>query len=296
MIYKYKKYKNIEDFINNKPRSSCEERYTIIHKCKGINPSNKEFFFNDNCFGCLFCPLCSQEYLEKFLLYRGKDFISSVNNQSFRKKPVISPKTFRGLRHPYTSLEKFTGIDETTNIQPWATGLLDSISSKPSRVSMEIPIFNLDYDRNGRLDIGIITSKSFLAVESKISLDEALKDERFIEQHSKYTIEITKYASNYLYLTLFGGPETDLFPPNSEFCTGDIGNKTQRFYNMISQNHIYFITSNALWCLACMYIEKGNKYCWDNILLNIFNDPYCLGLCSAGKIIKDNNTYSIAEI
>ena len=296
MIYNFKKYKNIDDFVNERAKSKKNEQFTIIHKCQGAKVDGWACDFNYNCFGCLFCALYSDECLQAFKDFRGYNFIKDASEAAFKLKPIASPKTIQGLKHPYGSLEKFTGIDETTNIQPWAAGLLGVMSSEESRVSMEIPVFNTDYDRNGRLDIGVMAGDKFLAIEAKISLDDALKDERFIEQNVKYTVEIEKSTQNYTYLTLFGGKETDLFPPSSEYSTGVIGDKSKRFYEMIDKNGIQFITANALWCLCCRYLEKGVSYCWDNMILDIFSSPKCIGLCSAGKIIKDDNGYSIEEV
>lgn len=294
MIYEYKKYKDIDDFIFNRPKSKKSERYTIVHKCRGITMKNHTL--TEHCFACLFCAANNNEQLEELLRIRGNDFITKIAENSFKGKPTPAPKPIKGLRHPYASLESFTGVDETSNIQPWAAGLLDVMSSDVSRVSMEIPVFNNDYDRNGRLDIGVIVNGHFLAVESKISLDDALKDERFIEQHIKYTVEIEKSTQDYVYLTLFGGKETDMFPPNSLYCTGKIGDKTQRFYDMICNNQIQFITANALWCLCCKYLKFGKQYCWDQILRDIFSDSECIGLISAGKVMKTDDDYSVVSL
>ena len=294
MIFEYKKYKDINDFVFNRPKSKNNEKYTILQKCKGLE---KDYInYNDNCFGCLFCAISNQKQLELLKKARGEEFITKVAKESFKGIPIEAPKTLRGLKHPYMSLEKFTEVNETTNIQPWAAGLLEKMSFKESRVSMEIPVFNNDYDRNGRLDIGIIADDEFLAIESKTSLDDALKDERFVEQHIKYTIEIEKSTKNYIYLTLFGGKETDLFPENNTYCTGKIGDKTKRFYKILSENNIQFITANALWCLCCKYIEYGTKYSWDNIIKDIFKNQDCIGLLSAGIVKKSEKDYVIEPL
>lgn len=292
MIYQYKKYKDIDDFVNNKPKSKKDESYTIVHKCKGLEFNGSVGVYNDHCFGCLFCVLNNKIQLKKYLEYSGTDIIDKVAENAFRGEIISCPKVLRGFRHPYSNLEKFTGIDETTNIQPWAAAILNTLSIDESRVSMEIPVFNLDYDRNGRLDIGVISNGQFLAVESKISLEEALKDERFIEQHIKYTVEIEKSTDSYLYLTLFGGVETDLFPEDSKYCSGKIGDKTKRFYEMIIKNNIQFFTANALWCLCCKYLKYGNRYTWNHILFDIFSNPECIGLLSAGAVYhRDGNIF-----
>ena len=194
MIFEYKKYKDVNSFVLDRPKAKKSERYTIIHKCQGVNL--KDGIFTDHCFACLFCVLNNEEQKALIEVHRGKKFIKNVAESAFQGKPIPGMKCIHGLKHPYASLEKFTSVDETSNIQPWAAGLLEAMSSSVSRVSMEIPVFNHDYDRNGRLDIGVITEGLFLAVESKTCLDDALKDERFIEQHVKYTVEIEKSTQN----------------------------------------------------------------------------------------------------
>ena len=200
------------------------------------------------------------------------------------------------MRNPYKNLELFTGVDETTNIQPWAAGLVNNVCTKANRISMEVPIFNMDYDRNGRLDICSITDSHLITMESKISLDDALKDERFIEQSYKYNSEIKKSTSNYLYLTLFGGKETDLFPASSPYCSGKVGNKTERFYSIVKDNNIPFISATALWCMCCKYICEGDTFAWDTFLVDLFSDEHCIGLLSAGKVINNNGDISIVPI
>lgn len=293
MIYKYKKYKSLEDFINNKPKTSCDENYTIIHKCKGLDINNSSF--NDNCFQCLFC-LNSQEQIQKFLKYVDDDnYFYELKEKTFNLNPIKSPMTIHGLSHKYKSLDNFTSVDETSNIQPWAAGILYNSCLKPCRIGMEIPVLNYKYDRNGRLDIGVITKNGLIAIESKISLDDALKDERFVEQYVKYTEEIKKYTNNFIYLTLFGGKETDLYPITNPYCSGLIGNKTKRFYKMIIDNNIKFISATAIWCLYVNNLVNKDNYC-DKILQDIFSDNSCIGLVSAGKIIKKGDDVIIEKI
>ena len=284
MVYKYRKYKDIDSFVNNKPKTKKDEDYTILFKSNGFEYGKKEF--TPKCFGCLFCVFESGEMLRKFNAYWGADFISEYSQISFNGKPVQLPNAKQAMKNPTKNLEQFTGIDETTNIQPWASGLINHMCTKPNRIGMEVPVFNLDYDRNGRLDVCSMTDSELLTMESKISLDDALKDERFIEQSYKYTSEIEKSTNNYTYLTLFGGKETDLFPTSSPFCTGKIGGKTERFYSMIMDNGIKFISATALWCLCCKFLSQGNAYAWDNFISDTFSDDECIGLISAG-IVKN---------
>lgn len=291
MIYKYRKYKDIDSFVNNIAKTRIDEDYTILFKCNGYDYSKSEF--TDRCFGCMFCIFSDPAIKTKFESVWGADFYKKYSDMAFDGKPVTVPNAKLSMKNKTKNLELFTGIDETTNIQPWASGLVNHMCTKSNRIGMEVPVFNLDYDRNGRLDICSITDTDLLTMESKISLVDALNDERFIEQRYKYTVEIEKSTSNYTYLTLFGGKETDLFPPNSPYCSGKIGNMSERFYKIVIDNNIPFISATALWCLCCRYMTYGNEYAWDNFIKECFEDPECIGLLSAGKVMNRNGSIII---
>lgn len=291
MIYKFRKYKDIDAFIINNPKTKKDEDYTILFKCNGLDYQTNAF--TNKCFGCLFCALGDSEMLKNFNDFWGDGFIKEYADKAFKGTPVILPDAKLRIKNPMKNLELFTGVDETQNIQPWASGLINHMCTKPNRISMEVPVFNQDYDRNGRLDICSMTDTDLLTLESKTSLDDALKDERFVEQRYKYTIEIEKSTSNYTYLTLFGGKETDLFPLSSPYCSGKIGGKSERFYSIVIENKIPFISAAALWSLCCRYLTYGNCYAWDVFLKETFSDPDCIGLLSAGKVITSNEQISI---
>jgi len=291
MIYKFKKYQNVDNFVSNAPSSNIDKEYTIINECNGFNIQSNSF--NERCFGCLFCVWENPEIMHKFTEYWGNDFISSYSQKAFQGNPIEPPSAKLLLKNPYKNLEFFTKTKETSNIQPWASGIVNHMCKENNRISMEVPVLNPDYDRNGRLDICSITNTTLLTMESKISLEDALKDERFIEQRYKYISEIEKSTNNYIYLTLLGGEETDLLPPNSPHCSGKIGKKTERFYSIVTENYIPFISATALWCLCCRYITYGTDYAWDTFLVETFKNPKCIGLLSAGKIIISEETIHI---
>lgn len=291
MIYKYRKYKDIDAFINNVSKTKRDEEYTILFKCNGFDHRTNSF--TNRCFGCLFCIFGDLNIRQKFIEFWGEDFIASFAEKSFQGQPVTLPNAKQSLKNPYKNLEFFTNVDETSNIQPWASGIVNHMCTKDNRISMEVPVFNLDYDRNGRLDMCSMTDTDLLTIESKISLDDALKDERFIEQRYKYTVEIEKTTNKYTYLTLFGGKETDLFPVNNPYCSGKIGGKTERFYSIVIANAIPFISATALWCLCCRYLTVGSNYAWDTFLKETFKNPDCIGILSAGKIMNHNGSISI---
>ena len=294
MIYKYNKYDSINSFINMFSSKNICNEYTILNKCNGFDFEKNKY--TDNCFACLFCIFSNTLYKE-FNRYWNDDLISKYADTMFNGVPVTPPSAKNIINCKYKSIEYVTSIDETSNIQPCIAGILQNIGSTECRIGLEIPVFNDNYNRNGRLDICVINNnKKMLILETKTSLDDALKDERFIEQQKKYTDEINKYSDDYLYLTAFGGKETDLFPIDSIYCTGKIGNKTLRFYNFVKESNIHFISANAIWGICCNYLKYGKQYSWDIFIDNIFKDKNCVGLLSSGKIIYKDSKYYIEKI
>lgn len=296
MIYEYKKYKGIAEFVAGAALTKRSNRFTIVNKCQGCTIADEKPMLNSHCFGCLFCAINNPELLEQMKKLFNGDFISAAAEEAFKGVPVKPRIVQKGLRHPYASLEKFTAVDETTNIQPWAVGLLHHICSTDNRISMEVPIFNYDYDRNGRLDICSITPEHLMVMESKTTVDDALADERFIEQHTKYTEVINEITKNYTYITLVGGKETEIYPVDSPYCTGAVGNKAARFHQLLLDNHIQVLTANALWCLCCKYIVEGDRFSWDRFLVDALKAPECIGMVSAGLLIVKNGRLTIQSI
>ncbi len=296
MIYNYKKYKDIDAFVKNIPKNQTNHSYTILHKCNGLDMSNSSPEFTKYCFGCLFCILNNEELKSKFIEFWGTDIIENTARNAFLGNKIDIPVAKKQLKNPTKNLESFTSIDETSNIQPWAAGVLNSICSTDNRIGMEVPVFHPDYDRNGRLDICSINEHKLIIMESKTTLDDALSDERFVEQHKKYTEVIDNSTNKYVYITLIGGSETDLFPTTSPYCTGKIGGKTERFYNLLGNNSIKFISANALWALACKYCTFGTDYCWDTFLYPLFEEECTIGLLSSGKVVKNDNEYIITSL
>lgn len=292
MIYQYQKYKNIADFVKNIPKSPTIEQYTIIHKCEGLTMKTK-CEFNDHCFACLFC-VSNADIMEAFFNFWGNNFLKNYSDKFFKGIPIKMPIAKKQLKVPYKDLSQFTTKCETTNIQPWLAGVLTKMSSEGNaRTSMEVPVFNMDYDRNGRLDICTMLDGKLFIIETKTNLDDTLSDERFVEQHQKYTEEIEKYAKDYIYITVIGGNETDLYPENSPFTTGSSGGKSNRFYKLLLDNNIKFSTPAAIWGTYCNFIVHGKNYSWDNFLYKIFKDKNCQGLLSAGIVKKDSQIISI---
>lgn len=294
MIYNYKKYKNISDFVNDIPKTDIQEEYTILNRCNGCN--FPRITFNNKCFGCLFCLFNDSQTRKAFEAFWGPHWFEHYSQQVFRENLVNMPVARQTLRNPMPSLCEFTATNETAHIQPWAAGLVNNIATQKARIGMEVPVFNEDYDRNGRLDVCAIIGKRLLAIETKTCLDDALKDERFVEQQSKYIDKISEATTDFRYLTLFGGKETDLLPDSHPLCSGKSGRKSQRFYSIVTKNSIKFISAPALWCVACLFIVHGNKYAWNNFLFDIFRDDKCIGLLSVGKVLLNKGQVAIEPL
>lgn len=226
----------------------------------------------------------------------GQDYFKRYAQAAFTGAAMQMPNAQNLIKNPLQNLEDFTAQNETKHIQPWAAGVLQNSCSQPNRLGMEVPVFPDGYARNGRLDICLATERELLVLESKISLEDALKDERFLEQKQNYTKEIEAHTQNYQYLTLIGGKETDLLPSHHPACSGLVGNRSNRFYEMVAHHQIRFLSANAIWCLCCKYLAQGSAYGWDRYLMSLFQDPHCVGLLSAGAVMQQGDDFVIQPL
>ncbi len=298
MIYSYKKYKDVEYYIRNVPFNNKDIEYSLIFgNCQGISENSDGInSFNDKCFGCLFCGFGSMK--EVFIEHFGIEALLKISDNAFKENMIVPLQAKKLLSNPYRNIEFFTKVSETKNIQPWAAGLLQNICSTPCRIGMEVHAPNELFNRDGRLDVCAITKNHMLVFETKTTLDDALRDERFVEQHAKYAPVIDKYLSreDYLLAIMFGGKESDLLPSTHHLCTSNIGNKAARFYKLINEFSIPFVSAHALWCLAVKYIIQGEEFQADKFFKNVFKDKNCIGLVSAGKMVRNMNEYVIQKI
>ena len=92
MIYKYRKYKDIDSFVNNIAKTRIDEDYTILFKCNGYDYSKSEF--TDRCFGCMFCIFSDPAIKTKFESVWGADFYKkySVAQRRRMAKSAIAKK------------------------------------------------------------------------------------------------------------------------------------------------------------------------------------------------------------
>lgn len=292
MIYEYYKYKSIKDFISGRHGKNNLIQYSLpFGNCRGISTnSDDSLIFNSKCFNCNFCA-----FGELSSLYHTPMF--PTINSFFSGEIIEIPSAKLIMNNPYKHFNVFTSEQETKNIQPWVAGILGNICSTPNRVGMEIPAHNELFDRNGRIDVGIYTNSYTILIETKTTLEDALSDERFVEQHAKYSPCINELLNkeNYLLAIVIGGAETDLLPQTDSRCTSSVGNKSNRFFRLLTEYNIPVISANALWCLSHIKINTPS-FSVENFLQNIFKDSSCIGLLSAGKLVFKNNDIQIEGI
>jgi NAD-dependent dihydropyrimidine dehydrogenase PreA subunit len=309
MFVNARKYKDIYHFIKDHNQVVKEGKGEYIVKkpiagasayCGAID--YKTYLVDpDTCFSCMFCILKDERSKESYMQndYLVNEF-EKTTNHLFKGSIVepIRPKI--SLLAKYNSLEDFTGIKETQHISPWSAGILEEISSKPVKIGLEVPVPNEEFDRPGRLDVCSSTEDYLLMFEAKISLEDALADERFIEQFDKYLSVIDNAVKGkqlpYHLILLIGGKETDLLYPDHPQCTSNVGKMSKRFYDILLKFNIKFISANALALMAMGFIKYGEKYSWDLFLKNVFNDANCVGLVTAGKIIYQNGEFNILSL
>ncbi len=292
MIYEFYKYKSIKDFISGTYSKKDLRQYSLpFGNCRGISQeSDDSLNFNSRCFKCNFCA-----FGELSSLYLPPIF--PTTSSFFSGEIVTIPSAKLIMNNPYKHFNIFTSEQETKNIQPWVAGILGNTCSIPNRVGMEIPAHNELFDRNGRIDVGIHTNSYTILIETKTTLEDALSDERFVEQHAKYSSCINEYLNkeNYLLAIVIGGAETDLLPQTDPRCTSVIGNRSNRFFRLLTEYNIPVISANALWCLSHIKINNPS-FEVEKFLQDIFKDPNCLGLLSAGKLVFENNNIKIESI
>ena len=293
------RYKNINDFVNvditkkNKPNPIAG----ASAYCGAID--YKTFEIKKNlCFSCMFCLLKEETSLQSYFNdeYLTTEFNERIQNM-FNGEIVSSIPPKHSIIAEYKSFEEFTNIKETQHISPWAAGVLEETASKDVRIGTEVAVPNKDFDRPGRLDVCAITDDYLLMLETKINLEETLNDERFISQFEKYTGVINDAVSEknipFDLLLMIGGEETDLLFSEHPKCTSNVGNMSERFYDFLIEYDINFISANALWLMALGFLNGADDYSWDKKINKIFDDTDCVGILTAGKVMKSSNGFRI---
>lgn len=298
MITKTRKYASVTDFINASSDFDQINFSLIINECTAVTKKQSDISINDTCFYCNFCYFGNlksayQKKLEEIKLEypSSKFFRGEMVKLPFARIFVNTPKN--------KNLATFTSYYETNRIQPWATAILQNCSNHPTITALEIPIQNDNTDRDGRIDIGAKFNTTHLFLEAKTTLQDAMNDERFVEQYEKYIHTIGQCLSrdNFVLLLLIGGEEQSLHPPNNVHNLVDVGNLTKRFYQLVQtgNNRIPFISAAALWALSIRYIEDPT-FNMINLIHKTFSDLSVFGLLTSGKVIKNGSQFKVQNI
>lgn len=296
------RYKNIDNFVNIPKSGKLKNNPTAGASayCAAIDYKTL-IVDHDACFSCMFCVLKDNRSLNSYMESGYlKSELDKIEGNLFNGSIVETIVPNMPLVAEFESFESFTGINETKHISPWAAGILEETSSKDVRIGLEVPVPNPAFDRPGRLDVCAITEDTLLMFEAKISLEDALSDERFISQFDKYKSIIDEAVFDkkipYNLILLIGGKETDLLYPGHPACTSTVGNVSERFYKYLLEYNIRFMSANSLWLLAIGFLRNKEKYSWDKFLSEVFSDKDCVGLITAGKIINNNGQFNIKSI
>jgi NAD-dependent dihydropyrimidine dehydrogenase PreA subunit len=309
------KYKKFLNFIENIVVSSTKWPTCDNVDIGALEVEKKKVFINtDKCIGCLLC-LSSQRNLDSlssdirtilsFIVTNYNQIKSRLENDPFNGKQLDMPN-YTGADRKLKSLSDFTSTKETKHIALWATELFNFLSkSENSRMGKEIEIVKSTKPRDGRLDACIISDDNILVCETKVDLDTLLTENRFVVQIPSYKAECQRIIDAHnkkpspnkklqIYL-LIGGNESDLYPPDSEYCTSNVGEKAQKFYSQLVKYDIKFISADALWLMVLYSLLKKKRLCWDLILDKIFTKN-AIGLVTAGIITHEKSKFYVNKI
>jgi hypothetical protein len=204
------------------------------------------------------------------------------------------------IKVKYKSFEKFTSVEETTNIAVWSANAMKFLSSSlEPRVALEVGVDIADRNRNGRLDVTLYNTKDqFLFVaEAKVSFEAMMADMRFESQLLGYETELQKNKVDNLRMCKFlviGGNEKDLLPVQHPYYNQ--GNRGREFYDILKKNGFFFISANALLALGLMKMfVSQNNYCLENIYKIIVDKKY-LGILSCGIVTYSGEIIKFQDV
>jgi NAD-dependent dihydropyrimidine dehydrogenase PreA subunit len=295
LVFTHKTYRNLPNFLSQlEPEKSKHELLTDEINCISFNKSSKKIsVLNDNCISCgscaFGCPGGKINFIDGVLASPQCSSFGGASNIEINKihSEIIdfTGNSLSNSNETYRSFEKFTGVKETTNIAVWGGNATKFLFGKEAKIGLEIPLTISGRDRNGRLDICVLTENTLIVIEAKIGLKKLIAEGRYEAQMLAYDEELTalqlqkKHKLFSIKLLLIGDDETDLLPQNHELCTSKVGNLSQVFYKSILKHRIQFITARGLLSLA-MSKFTNPKISASNVFLNAFKDPATVGLLS----------------
>jgi hypothetical protein len=277
IIIEYPDYKNYANFLNNQYKTTIQnfspvEIFNINSRFRKNNPDvSANSFFNTRAIK-----------LPKF----------KIEDSSFSE---------------YRRFEDFTSKDEVNNLSLWTLACIKHLSNdNDSQFGKELHIPLPDNPRDARLDVVSRDGDQILIFESKVNLFSALSEGRFKSQIPNYYSEckrITKEFNlkdhknyNINIFLLIGGEETDLYPSDHPDCTtGQSGEISNTFYDILQEYKIKFVSANSLWALLAYSTIKKKRLRWSEILTSLFADSSTIGLLSGGKVTLKEGSISVEK-
>jgi hypothetical protein len=229
----------------------------------------------------------------------GDNFETQINAPQSTMTLAEVSKFFRGdsytlprnleIGAKFRNFEDWTSVSEEKHLSLWLYALLSYLLPRSIQIGKEVDIPLKGYPRPGRLDACGIYKDKLLNLEAKISIKDAVKDQRYRSQIPEYNRAIATTIlkssrpelmfSNFL---VVGASEFDLRVESDTLHSTVLG---KEFLKQCRNSEIKFITSNALWCLL-MGILAG-AYDFEEVRDFLFfslDDDEILGLTSAGTI------------
>jgi ferredoxin len=295
LVFTHKIYKNLPIFLGDEaPTKSKDELLSNEINCISYDKALNAISINqDQCLSCGACafscpggkinfvdglkavPSCSS--------FRGH---SKVELAEVKERLInFNENSLDSFNTNYKSFEKYTGIKETTNISVWGGNAVRYLFGEDAKIGLEIPLTIGGRDRNGRLDICVLSKNTLIVIEAKIGLKKLIAEGRYEAQILAYDEELTglnleeKYKFSSIKLLLIGDDETDLLPQDHEYCSSRVGNLSQIFYKSILKHGIQFISARGLLSLTMSKFIDPNSSA-NQIFINAFKDSNTVGLLS----------------
>jgi len=304
LLFTHKTYKNLSKFLNGNDAGKDKDEL-LSNEINCISYSKKFNSISINQDQCITCGSCAfscpgglinftdelkadsscSEYKE-----RSKNELISIQNQLIN----FSGNNLDSLNSRFKSFEKYTGIKETTNISVWSGNVAKYIFGDNARVGLEIPLTIGGRDRNGRLDVCVLSSGALIVMEAKIGLKKLMAEGRYEAQILAYEEELSglklkeDYSVDPIKLLLVGDDEKDMLPQDHDLCSSKVGNLSNLFYKSILTHRIQFISARGLLAFAMSKLISPKKKV-DRIFIETFRDLNTVGVLSNTVIKRDGD-------
>lgn len=230
----------------------------------------------------------------------GEDFESKLLGQVGSDEHKPDPDSFfsgtnlnlpknTALDSKFRSFDQWTAVNEVKHISMWLIAALRSLLGSELQSALEVEIPLPGERRPGRLDVIAKKGSEIVCFEAKTSIEDAVKDGRFVEQVPKYRAEIIRTAfeiglKNYspLIFLVTGGNEDDLSARDWALKSSPVGDK---LIEICERHEIKFVTANAIWqMLAKNLVRPESKIDLVQTLSKLNSTEKYIGLTSAGFI------------